>query len=423
MNGAHLRRRVLCRILAAAGLAFMLPVGSVEASPPSAGPQVSIDAISGDNGHAFVYARVIDRVGSYPAPPGSSPTPYYSRWQAVPVLAPGCPWVWAVFVYERATNRQLNAPPPGAPAPNFRTTTFFCATPRVSPVMAPRLLIAQARLDLDLAAAVTPTVPAAGAPARLSARLSSAVSDDLGLLLSMALDDWQVSGWQVAFGDGEQLTLAGGSDHISAVHIYPSAILYEARIKASITGMAQAADYGPSGSPFLIRVPFGVDVGRDLPVVVSGAPPLAYVAPAVSATVSPTLDGLGSPAAPGEHRIDVPRGVLVDAYVRPTIDREGYRTIAGRFADWGQSNLVSWRYAGSPGRPPDRVFPPEEWRQPADPLRLAWDSPDALNGAASQDYAVRVLLRVRTRYRDGRLLTWDVPALFLVTVRYAAQNE
>ena len=423
-RGRSARRRLLTLWAAL----LTLPSVSAQAAPapaPTGRPQVSIAAVSGERGHAFVFAQVTDWLGSHPAPPGSSPTPYYSRWEAIPIGASGCPWVWAVFVYDRTTNRLLNPTPAVLPVPYFPTTTFFCPSPTVSPVAGPRLAIAQARLDLDLVTAVRPAAPAAGAPATISARLTSAVSDDLSLLLSMAIDEWRIDSWTVAFGDGQAATLPGGRDPtITVAHAYASSIAYQARIVASVSGIAQAAEYGPAGSPFLIRRAFTVQVGNALRVPVSGRRATRYVPPIIAAAVSPAIDGLGGvPSSEGLRWIEAPRAALVDAYLRPQIVREGYRTVGGQFAGWARSTVVGWRYAGSPGRPPDRVLPDGRWLDPNVPLRLRWDVPDVLAGTVPQDYVVDLLLAVVVRYPDGKTAELSVPAAFNVSVRYPAQNQ
>src|SRR4030081_2893243 len=81
---------------------------------------VSITSVSGYAGHAFVYAQVSDSTFAYPAPTGTGhQSPFFSEWVAQPIASPSCPWIWAVYVFDRATNRQINTPPPNSPPPNF----------------------------------------------------------------------------------------------------------------------------------------------------------------------------------------------------------------------------------------------------------------------------------------------------------------
>ena len=419
-------RDAIQRLLVIASLLATLPLlgaGAAPAATGAGGPQVSIAAVSGDQGHAFVYAQVTDALGAHPAPPGSSPTAYYSRWEAVPVGAPGCPWLWLVYVYDRATNRQLNAPPPGLPTPYLPSTTFFCPGPRVSPVAGLQLAIAQARLDLDLVVGSSPARPQAGSPVSISARLDSSVANDLGLLLSMAIGDWQIDGWRIEFGDGSQARLPGGSArNISTAHVYAAGAVYQARVVASVSGIAQAAEYGPSGYPFLVRRSFAVQVANDRPVSVASAS-VQHVSPLIAAGVSPVIDGSGAPTSAGLRRIDVPRAELVDLYLRPAIVREGYRTLGGAFAGWAHSTVTGWRYAGSLGSAPDRVIPDARWLQVEAPLGIQWDRPDLVLGGQAHDYVVRVQLRIAVRYPDGVATDLTVTATVGVGVRYAAQNE
>jgi hypothetical protein len=419
-------RQPLYRILVAVTLGAatsVLGAGTAGASRADPSPLVTIAAVSGQQGHAFVYAQVSDLLGAHPAPPGTSPTPYYSRWEAVPMGTVACPWLWLIYVYDRATNRQLNAPPAGLPTPFPTTTTFFCPSPTVSPVAGPRLAIAQARLDLDLALASAPARPAAGSPVAISGRLTGQVTDDVGLLLSMAIADWRVDGWRVDFGDGSRTIVPGGpAPTISTTHVYDSGGVYPARVIASISGTAQAAEYGASGYPFLVRRAFSVQVSNGRSISVGGGS-TRHVPPIVAAAVSPTIHGSGAPDGPGLRRIEVPRAELIDLYLRPLIVREGYRTLGGSFAGWARSRVVAWRYAAAPGPAPDRVLPDAGWLQAGAPLDLQWNAPDPVYGARPQDYVIGLQLRIEVRYPDGVTTELTVPATVDATVRYAAQNE
>src|SRR5713101_9764778 len=76
---------------------------------------VSITSVSGYAGHAFVYAQVSNSTFAYPAPTGTGhQSPYFSEWVAQPAASSSCPWIWAVYVFDRASNVQINAPPPNA---------------------------------------------------------------------------------------------------------------------------------------------------------------------------------------------------------------------------------------------------------------------------------------------------------------------
>jgi hypothetical protein len=415
-------RRTVYGALALVSLLGLFPLTGAAAAPAASGPQVSIAAVSGEQGHAFVYAQVTDLLGAHPAPPGSSPTPYYSRWQAVPIGSPSCPWIWLIFVYDRDTNRQLNAPPAGLPAPFPSTTTFFCPGPRISPVAAPQLAIAQARLDLDLGVAASPAHPLAGSAVTVTGRLEGSALDDMGLLLSMAIDDWHVDAWRFDFGDGSQARAPGPARLASTTHVYQSGAVYRAAVSAAVSGNAQAAEYAPSGYPFLVRRAFTVQVANGRPVPVAGFS-IQHVPPVVTAAVSPVIDGSGVPTPVGLRRIEVPRGRLVDLFLRPEIVRPGFETRNGAFSGWGRSSVTGWRWRGGSGQPPDRVLPDSGWLPVAAPLALQWDSPDALAGGRPQDYPVWLQLRVATRYPDGVTQQIILPAAVDASVLYTAQND
>ena len=91
-------------------------------------PTVSITAVSGYAGHAFVYAQVSNSTVTYPAPTGAHQSPFFSEWVPEPIASASCPWIWAVYVFERATGVQINAPSGNPQSPNFGTTTTMCAS-------------------------------------------------------------------------------------------------------------------------------------------------------------------------------------------------------------------------------------------------------------------------------------------------------
>src|SRR5438105_7363359 len=221
-------------------------------------PTVSITSVSGYAGHAFVYAQVSDSNFAYPAPTGTGhQSPFFSEWLAQPFASKSCPWIWAVYVFDRATNRQINSPPANATTPNFGTTTLVCASPSTSPVDQPPQADASARLDLDLQVAVSPAVSTVGSPSVVSAVLSSALTQDLNLYLSMAIEDWSVTAWALDFVDGQSRTINGPvGTSISMPHTYLSAGPFDARLIAVISGHAQAAVYDPYGNLHLVRGSF-----------------------------------------------------------------------------------------------------------------------------------------------------------------------
>ena len=215
---------------------------------------VSITTVSGYAGHAFVYAQVSQSTVAYPAPTGTGhQSPYFSEWIRQPLATTSCQWIWAVYVFDRATNVQINAPPPTAPQPNFGTTTTVCASPTTTPVDQPPVPDANARLDLDLQVSVAPAIATAGSASVVSAVLSSALTQDLNLYLSMAIEDWSVTTWAVDFGDGQSQTVTGSNGTaIQLSHTYQSPGQYDARTVAFISGHAPLR-YGASPPPSVLR--------------------------------------------------------------------------------------------------------------------------------------------------------------------------
>ncbi len=385
---------------------------------------VSITSVSGLDGHAFVYAQVTDSSGNIPAPLGTGhQAPYYSQWRAFPTFSPNCPWVWAVYVYNRATNIQLNGMPPGSPGPNLGTTTLFCPTPTATPVGVPPITEAQARLNLDLVVGLAPEKLVAGTVATVSAELTGALTNDLNLYLSMAITDWSVDRWVIDFGDGSIRTLRGGSTAVSASHTYTVAGQLQPRVIASISGHAQAAVYDRAGYPRLIRRSFSVEVGNSTLGAVSLAPRRVYFPPRIQAGLSPTLEGSGVPPglAAFDH-IEALRGTMNDLYVRMAVLQNGYFIVNGIRAGSGRSSLTGWQFLGPrTGMPAYLGTVVGSFHDPTEALRLEWEAPDRVTLSGLQDYSVSLLIYVRTVYSDGQVRDHVMASTITVTVDFPAQ--
>jgi PKD domain-containing protein len=387
---------------------------------------VSIEAVSGYAGHAFVYAQVSDSTFAYPAPTGTGhQSPFFSEWVAQTVAGAPCPWVWAVYVFNRATNLQVNAPAANAPQPNFGTTTLLCASPTTSPVDEPPEADASARLDLDLQVTVSPAFPTAGSTSVVSATLSSALTQDLNLYLSMAIEDWSVTKWTVDFGDGQSRTLNGPiGTSIQVAHVYQSAGHYDARAVAFISGQAQAAVYDRYGTVHLVRRLFSVEVGNDAVTTARSRPARSYLPPQAMVGVVPYLGpatGDGSPT--GFRHIDALRGALTTLLVHLLIVREGLLTVDGVSHGFGQSRLTGWRFNGAPSdAPPGSGTSPGTRYDPAEPMRLQWNSPDRIVSGQLQDYVVAVTLYVETIFPDGHAASYVIASSFTVSVDFAAES-
>ena len=317
---------------------------------------VAITTESGYAGHAFVYAQVSQSTVIYPAPTGTGhQSPYFSEWVPQPLATTSCRWIWAVYVFDRATNVQINAPRPTAPQPNFGTTTTVCASPTTTPVEQAPVPEANARLDLDLQVSVSPAIATAGSASVVSAVLSSALTQDLNLYLSMAIEDWSVTTWAVDFGDGESQTLNGpNGTAIQVSHTYQSPGRYDARTVAFISGHAQAAAYDRYGTVHLLRRPFSVAIGNHALATAGPRPLRRYVPPQAVVGVVPYLGGAvsGNDAGPAFRHIEVLRGALTTLSLHLLINREGLLVVDGVSLGFGQSRLTGWRFDGGPSDAP-----------------------------------------------------------------------
>ena len=394
------------------------------ANGPSA--TVSITTVSGYAGHAFVYAQVSESTVAYPAPTGTGhQSPFFSEWVAQPVATSSCPWIWAVYVFDRATNIQINALPPSAPQPNFGTTTFICASPTTTPVDQPPQADANAQLDLDLQVAVSPAVSTAGSASTVSAVLSSALTQDLNLYLSMAIEDWSVTSWTVDFGDGQSRTLNGQiGTAIQLPHTYQSPGRYDARAVAFISGHAQAAVYDRYGAVHLLRRPFSVEVGNHALATAGPRPLRRYLPPQAVVGVVPYLGpATGADTVTAFRHIEVLRGALTTLSVHLLINRDGVLLVNGVPRGFGQSRLTGWRFDGAPSdAPPGTGTLPDRPHGALEVMRLQWNSPDRIVGGQPLDYVVPVTLYVETRFPDGHLTFYVIGSSFSVSVDFAAQS-
>ena len=386
----------------------------------------TITSVSGYAGHAFVYAQVSDSSLVYPAPTGTGhQSPFVSDWVPQPLASPACPWVWAVYVFDRATMTQINAPPPNAPSPNFGTTTMICAGPSSTPVDQPPMADAAARLDLDLRLSIDPAVSTAGSPSVVSAVLSSALTQDLDLYLNMAIEDWAVTSWTLDFGDGQVATRNGSiGTAISLTHTYFAAGRYDARATAEVSGHAQAAVYDRYGNVHLIRQPFSVVVSNDLATSARTRPSRTYLPPQVAIGVIPNLSSSnGGASGVGFRQIDALRGAFTTLAVRLLVLHEGVMRIDGVARGLGQSRLIAWRLDGAiSDAPGGSGTVPGTIQAASESMRLQWNSPDQIVSTHAQDYLVPVTLYVETRFPDGHIGSYAIRSSFSVSVNFAAQS-
>ncbi|MDQ6883668.1 MAG: hypothetical protein M3077_05435 [Candidatus Dormibacteraeota bacterium] len=385
---------------------------------------VSLVTNSGYAGHAFVYAQVRDAASAYPAPTGRGHlSPYYANWVRQPFGGTSCPWLWTVYVFDRATNRQINAPPPGSPAFNFGTTTSVCASPGVTPVEEPPVPEAAARLDLDLLTSLSPSRPLAGTPTVLTAALSGSLTQDLNLYLNMAIEDWSVRHWSVDFGDGSRALIAGkAGNQLDLSHTYASAGTYDARVLALITGTAQAARYDRYGTVQVLEEPFSVEIANDTSATARIAPVKTYVPPIAVVSVTPSLDGRTA-GANAFRQVDTLRGALTQFSVHALVTQEAWIRVGTAAAGTAHSHLVRWQYLGAASDAPATVGTHTgQVGEPTTPLQLQWNLPDRLSRGGLQEYVVPIRLFIETRFSDGHVGIYGIDSSFSVSVDFAAQS-
>jgi hypothetical protein len=387
---------------------------------------VSITSVSGYAGHAFVYAQVSDSTFAYPAPTGTGhQSPFFAEWVAQPIGSPSCPWIWAVYVFDRVTYRQINPSPPNAPSPNFGTTTLLCASSTATPVAQSPQADAAVRLDLDLQVTVSPAVATAGSASAVSALLSNTLTEDLNLYLNMAIVDWSVTSWSIDFGDGQMTTVnAPVGTSIQAPHVYQAAGVYDASVVAFISGHAQAAVYDRYGTVHLLRRPFSVEVGNHALATARTPPSRSYLPPRAQVGVVPYLGTtVGAASTSAFRHIDGLRGALTSLSVQLLITREGQLRIGGVSAGFGRSWLTGWRLDGPPSDAPAGTGTvPGGIHRPGDPLRMQWNAPDRIVGGQPRDYVVPVTLFLATRFPDGHVGSYAIASSFSVSVNFAAES-
>jgi hypothetical protein len=418
-------RPALRRLLAfGMATAFLVASAADGHSSGSGTMTVSIEAVSGYAGHAFVFAKVTDANSSFPAPTGTGhQSPYYARWSRLPFGSATCPWIWAVYVFNRVTNVQVNGLPASAPQPNLGTTTSLCASPSTTPVDEPPLADAAARLDLDLLVALTPPRAVAGIPTLVTARVTSSLTKDLDLYLNMAIEDWSIRSWSVDFGDGSSARVPRRpTNSLDLPHTYSSPGSYDARVVATIDGHAQAARYDRYGSVSLVQQPFTVQIGNSALAIALAQPARTYVVAQGEVRVSPALDGTPNTGSSFRH-VETLRGVLTTFSVQLLVTREGMIRIGTSRIGAGSTRLLRWRLDGlSFDAPTGSGSKPGAVQSAATLLRLQWNAPDKFSGTQRQDYVVPMTLFVETRYQDGHISQYAIESSFSVTINFAVQS-
>lgn len=398
-------------------VAILCLAPTIGASAASA-ERVAIKAISGDSGHAFVYAEVTDSRGTSTAPVGTYDTPYYSSWQGIDTGDPTCPLLWIIPVYERATGRQINPSIPGVGTYGVRD--HLCATRGRTPVGTSRDLTARALLSLDLRVwSDPPTVPARK-PVTIHGALSDRIDNDLRMLLSMSIRSWEVASWHIAFGDGNSVSYPGGSRAVQGTHEYAQAGSFVATVTARITGLAEAGEYGAGGEPYVSNVPFNVEISNRSDARATRVPVIRHIPPVLAVGAAPSGPGVRLPLA-GFRHLEALRGRLTSLYPRVVVLTPGYVTEDDLPVGGAITSLRSWQYLGGINdAPTGNATPAQSTGTSQESISIQWNRPGPVREGRAQDYEVPLLLSVRTVFSDGIVLDAQLTGAVTVTVRYAA---
>lgn len=391
---------------------------ATEAHADSRPPTVQIREISGDAGHAFVYAQVTDTKGTTVAPIGSKPTPYYAVWKGIQGDA-SCPWLWLIPIYERATGRQINPAPPGESG-SYGVRHHICAKPGKTPVGTSRDEAARAILAVHLRVWADPPVATPDKPVTIHGRLSDRIKNDLNMALSMAIKSWEVASWHVTFGDGTGADFLGGSSGVEAPHRYPQAGKFVASVTARITGLAQASDYSDGGAPYLYNAPFSVDVTNRTDGDVRLNPVVRHIPPVLAPGAAPAVTGQPPLGAAFAH-FEALRGRLTTVYPRVIVVQPGYMTRDDVRVSDAVTTLTRWEYLGGVNdAPAGSATPPGAGGDAASPMWIQWNRPNLVIGGQSQDYALPIRFFTRTTFADNFSLENSFEGSVTVTVHFTA---
>lgn len=398
-------------------LAILLAASSISASAYS-DPKVSIQTISGDSGHAFVYAQVTDAKGTSIAPMGKQPTPYYAVWKVVP-SDDSCRWLWLIPVYERATGRQINPARPGESG-SYGVANHMCAKPGKTPVGTSRDQSARAILALDLRVWADPPVAPADKPVTIHGRLADRIKNDLTMALSMAIKSWEVASWHVIFGDGTDADFLGGTPKVEAAHRYARAGRFVASVTAHITGQAQASDYSDSGAPYLYSAPFSVDVTNRTDGDVRPNPVVRHIPPVLAAGAAPAVTAQPPRGAAFAH-FEALRGRLTAVYPRVIVVQPGYMTRDDIRVGDAVTTLTRWEYLGGVNdAPAASATRPGAVGDATTPIWIQWNRPNPLVRGQPEDYVVPVRFYTRTIYPDNFSTEDGLEGSVTVTVHFTA---
>jgi hypothetical protein len=374
--------------------------------------------VNGDSGHAFAYFQVTGAIGTSTAAVGSFDTPYYSVWHLIELQDPTCPWLWLIPIYERASGLQINPSRPGIGTYGVRD--HLCAKPNLTPVATSRDLTARALLSLDLRVWSDPPTAPTRRPVTIHGALSDRIDNDLRMLLSMSIRSWEVASWHIAFGDGHRETYPGGSRAVQGTHAYALAGNFVATVTARITGLAEAAEYGAGGEPYVSNVPFSVDISNRSDTRATRVPVIRHIPPVLAVAAAPGGTGVDLPLAGFQH-LEALRGRLTTLYPRVVVINSGYVTEDDLPVGGAITSLSTWQYLGGVNdAPPGSATPAQSTGTPQESISIQWNRPGPFREGRAQDYEIPLRLSVHTVFSDGAVLDAQLTGAVTVTVRYAA---
>jgi hypothetical protein len=250
--------------------------------------------------------------------------------------------------------------------------------------------------------------------------LSDRIDNDLRMLLSMSIRSWEVASWHIAFGDGYGEGHPGGSRTVQGVHEYAEAGSFVSTVTARITGLAEAAEYGAGGEPYVVETPFSVEISNRSDARATPVPVVRHIPPVLAVGAAPGGAGVDLPLVGFQH-LEALRGRLTALYPRVVVLAPGYVTEDDRRVGGAITSLTSWQYLGGINdAPPGSATPPQSTGTPQEFISIQWNRPGPVQASRAQDYEIPLRLSVRTVFSDGIVLDTQLTGAVAVTVRYAA---
>ncbi|MHB8572410.1 MAG: PKD domain-containing protein [Candidatus Dormibacteria bacterium] len=392
--------------------AILVGMGAAPLALADGTPSFQVSSFSGSNGFSFVYIRAQDDSGDHAVPNTPSDgcnAPYYAD---IMDTATSVTTFYAEIFYRCSDGSRVN--------PQDLYDLVFNLTNSDSSAVVGVHHQAGAVMPFGLSVALDPGTVRAGQPATVSAQLSAGVQSSMDRYLGINILDWSVVDWRVDFGDGQSQDTGAGGSTFQVSHVYTTPGVLNPVVTASVAGDAEIADFGGDGEPYMVTVPFGVQVTNGAGGLAQHVPVIEYHAPVVVPAVAVVADGSDTtPADTGLTSVDALRGLLTDFYMRPQVVREGYMTSDGLTSGGASTQLSSYSLTAAPGA---TAGPAPAGDGPGDPVSLQWDQPDVLNGGADVPYQLQLHVDMLTTFADGTHRHYPFDGPVAVQVRYSANG-